>query len=92
MAKNEMDQLSRWASEADALGMHYGDYVAKYHPPQPPPERYPQKKKGEKKCEYCGAIFVTEHKARKYCGKVCAASAREKQKREAAARLTGDSL
>lgn len=92
--KKALDQLTQWALEAADLGMRYGDYVAKFHPPQPIPERYPKKHgDGEKQCQYCGTWFLSEHQGRKYCGKVCAAKAREEQKRVAsAARLAGDNL
>ena len=87
MAKKEMDQLTRWALEADALGMRYGDYVAKYHPAQPDPERFPQKHRdGERKCQCCGIWFPCEQRYRKYCSQQCADKAREAQKQAAYAR------
>ena len=44
--KKEQDQLTQWACEAVALGMTYGQYVAKYHPAEPPVERFPKKSRG----------------------------------------------
>ena len=82
--KKELDQLTRRALEANALGMSYGAYVAKFHPPKPKQERYPQRHRdGERKCQWCGVWFPSEQRFRKYCCQACADKAREVQKQEA---------
>lgn len=71
MARHKkMDKLSRWACEALALGMRYGDYVAKYHPPGSAPAPVKEKPKvgTTHTCEYCGEEFTQYDKVRrKYC-------------------------
>lgn len=45
------DRLSRWAAEADAHGMHYGDYVALLR------DREQKIRDKVRPCAYCGHEF-----------------------------------
>jgi len=87
VAKKEMDQLTQWAVAAEKLGMTYGQYVAKFHPAQPPVERFPKKSKGAVKtkdgvkiCQWCGKEIPPEARSWKYCCQECAYAAHEDQK------------
>lgn len=77
-----MDRLSLWAAAARAEGMRYGDWVAKYHPPDAQGRKPPHDKTmviGV--CCYCGKEFYQQdHRQRKYCGEVCRQAANEKRK------------
>ena len=85
-----MDQLAKDAAEAKRLGMRYGDYIAKYKPPQPPAMRYPEKKKPKEdqskqeppRCVVCGAEIPAGSKRTKACGPVCADALRRQQSKE----------
>lgn len=65
---------------ARKLGMTYGQYVHKFHPPG---EKIPVREQ-PMKCAWCGAPIITTStflghsgggKARKYCSSVCSQSA-----------------
>lgn len=89
MAVQTMDKLSLWAAEARRLGMRYGDYVAKYHPAVPDPQRTAKRKPdpapafGRQKrmsCQFCGGGISPDSRRRLYCSEACAMSAHEEQK------------
>ena len=68
------DRLSRWAAEAKALGMSYGDYVAKYHPPGSASADLPiidVKPTYTKTCPECGRTFQTTYPRKIYCESRC---------------------
>ena len=66
-----LDRLSIWAAEAKVLGMRYGDYVAKYHPPLPPEPPPAVIYKYTKTCPECGQVFGTNRSNRIYCDAPC---------------------
>ena len=64
------DRLTQCATEAIALGMSYGQYMAKYHPDSPPRQPGKPKSAGEirRVCLCCGAEFTQyDRRPRKYC-------------------------
>lgn len=64
------DRLTQCATEAISLGMSYGDYMAKYHPPGSQVRKEPPKPRtGTKHTRlYCGAEFTQyDRRPRKYC-------------------------
>lgn len=68
------DRTSRWAAEAKALGMKYGDYVAKYHPPgsvSDDPPLVDVKPTYTKTCPECGRVFRTSYPQKIYCESRC---------------------
>ena len=84
-----MDRLSLWAAAARAEGMRYGDWVAKYHPPdaqgrKPAYGQNPSEYTGQKKrpyCVWCGREISPDIRSRKYCGPDCAKKAQAEQVR-----------
>lgn len=94
-----MEQLTEDAVAARKEGLTYGQYIAKYRPPLPMPERFPKKKTkaetaGEPAqeqgqavhCAICGAEILNAKKGRKYCGAECADIAITRQRAECAKR------
>ena len=76
-----LDRLSRWAAEAKALGMRYGDYVAKYHPTLPPEPPCVETYLFTKTCPECGRVFGTNRKNKIYCDTPCNLRARKRRER-----------
>lgn len=65
----EWDNLTKDAVAATRLGMHYGDYIAKYKPPR---ETTPVKNNGRVKiCAHCGKPFHYLNAKRMYCNELC---------------------
>lgn len=92
-----MEQLTEDAVAARKEGLTYGQYIAKYRPPLPMPERFPKKKAKEKQeqqpekpqavfCAICGAEIPNATRNRKYCGSECADIAITRQRAECAKR------
>lgn len=77
--QKEPSKLTRWAMEAKAAGMKYGDWVAKYHPPGSPSDDPPVP---AKICPHCGRAFYTTYGNKIYCTPDCTYAAREERKRE----------
>lgn len=63
------DKLSFHASEAIRMGMHYGDYMAKFHPTLPVTSVITED--GYKVCPACGKVFFTSRIDKKYCSEDC---------------------
>lgn len=79
-----MEQLTEDAVAAWKEGLTYGQYIAKFKPPEPPAERYPKKKAQAAKakteligiqtniCEYCGCEYIAEdRRKRSACSAQC---------------------
>lgn len=65
---NPPDRISQWAAEARALGLSYGQYVAKYHPSNSldsPPVVH------TKTCPECGQVFRAISRRHTYCCEAC---------------------
>lgn len=65
------DRTSQWAAEAHTLGLSYGQYVAKYHPPGMPSDPAPPTYPYTKTCPECGQVFGAFRNSRIYCGHTC---------------------
>ncbi len=65
----DWDGLAKDALAATRLGMHYGDYIAKYKPPR---ETAPVKNNGRVKiCAHCGKPFHCLKANQMYCSEFC---------------------
>lgn len=83
----EPDRLSRHASEALALGMSYGKYMAmRYERGLRSREELRKADTHEqepgKYCAICGKPMPDAGRQRKYCGKACAIQGRRQTSRE----------
>lgn len=93
-----MEQLTEDAVAARKEGLTYGQYIAKFKPPEPPAERYPKKKaqaakatapaeqKSVVRCAICGAEIPNAKRNRKYCSAECSDIAISRQRAECARR------
>ena len=68
---NTTDRTASWAAEATAMGMSYGQYVAKYHPPGISSPSHPMSLPYTKTCPECGQVFQTSCSDRIYCCEKC---------------------
>lgn len=77
-----MEQIEQLAVEARAHGMTYGEYIKRFNPQMPKPEKIPRRAwtnriaqskeyirraEIEVVCEVCGAKFTARSKNAKYC-------------------------
>lgn len=75
MAEKKQDRLDRESSKAIAAGMSYGKWKARQRetgfPLYVEDEEQIESRGTKKWCTYCGSVFFTESKIKKYCCDIC---------------------